>query len=184
MADPVTKRIELLFTGCRNGYSDLPFPTEGAAVRSLKGKKVGELPWLQRELEDCKEGDLNEWTLAALQLEEFDGDDEIPAWVTLKAPSNYGPMMNNYLELKGKLPDGAMLLFRLGDFYEVFFEDAKRLADAMGLVVTKRREVPMCGFPVHMLADAFRKLREAGIAFAIADQPDPNKPERVIRPSV
>ena len=63
------------------------------------------------------------------------------------------PVMEQYLEIKAANPDG-LLFYRMGDFYELFFEDAEIAAKALGIVLTKRgkhlgRDIPMCGVPVH-----------------------------------
>ncbi len=83
-------------------------------------------------------------------------------------------MLQQYLELKAKVPD-ALLLYRLGDFYELFFEDAETAAPILGVVLTRRRhndEVtsPMCGVPHHALASYARKLLDAGLKVAVAEQ--------------
>ncbi len=84
------------------------------------------------------------------------------------------PMLQQYLELKARVAD-ALLLYRLGDFYELFFEDAETAAPILGVVLTRRRhndEVtsPMCGVPHHALASYARKLLEAGLKVAVAEQ--------------
>ncbi|MEW6337078.1 MAG: DNA mismatch repair protein MutS [Acidobacteriota bacterium] len=84
------------------------------------------------------------------------------------------PMLQQYLELKERHRD-ALLLYRLGDFYELFFEDAERAAPVLGIVLTRRRhndEVtsPMCGVPHHALAAYVGKLLDAGFRVAIAEQ--------------
>ena len=61
------------------------------------------------------------------------------------------PMMVQYRDAKKEIPPDAILFFRLGDFYEMFFEDAIKASKAMGLTLTKRANVPMCGFPYHAL---------------------------------
>ena len=63
------------------------------------------------------------------------------------------PMMAQYMDLKSKHPD-ALLFFRMGDFYEMFFDDASAAAEALDIALTKRgkhlgKGVPMCGVPVH-----------------------------------
>ena len=55
------------------------------------------------------------------------------------------PMMRQYREAKAQIPPDAILLFRLGDFYEMFFEDAEKASAIMELVLTKRAGIPMCG---------------------------------------
>lgn len=84
------------------------------------------------------------------------------------------PMLQQYLELKARVPD-ALLLYRLGDFYELFFEDAEVASPILGIVLTRRRhndEVtsPMCGIPHHALASYARKLLDAGLKVAVAEQ--------------
>jgi DNA mismatch repair protein MutS len=83
-------------------------------------------------------------------------------------------MLQQYLELKERHRD-ALLLYRLGDFYELFFEDAEKAAPVLGIVLTRRRhndEVtsPMCGVPYHALASYTGKLLDAGFRVAIAEQ--------------
>jgi len=60
------------------------------------------------------------------------------------------PMMAQYQTMRRSLPEDVVLFFRLGDFYEMFFEDAKRAAGVLGLALTKRHDVPMCGFPLSL----------------------------------
>ena len=79
------------------------------------------------------------------------------------------PLMRQYRSLKQKNPD-AFLLFRLGDFYELFHEDARRAAPIMELALTQRQGVPMCGLPHHQLSPYVGKLLKAGFRVAIAEQ--------------
>jgi len=79
-------------------------------------------------------------------------------------------MMRQYREAKASIPADAVLLFRLGDFYEEFFEDAERVSRVLELVLTKRQGVPMCGFPHHALETYLPRLVAAGLKVAIADQ--------------
>ena len=84
------------------------------------------------------------------------------------------PMMKQYLGLKSEAPD-ALLLFRLGDFYELFLEDAELAAPLLDLVLTTRDRdlpdpVPMCGIPHHAAEGYIRRLLDAGHAVAIAEQ--------------
>ena len=83
-------------------------------------------------------------------------------------------MLQQYLELKALHAD-ALLLYRLGDFYELFFEDAERAAPVLGIVLTRRRhneevESAMCGIPHHAMATYVGKLLEAGFKVAVAEQ--------------
>ena len=87
------------------------------------------------------------------------------------------PMRRQYLELKAQHPD-TLLLFRLGDFYETFDEDAKVLADVCEVALTsrpvgKRQRVPLAGVPYHALATYLEKLMAHGIKVAIAEQVSP-----------
>uniref|UniRef100_A0A7C4LN07 DNA mismatch repair protein MutS n=1 Tax=Schlesneria paludicola TaxID=360056 RepID=A0A7C4LN07_9PLAN len=84
------------------------------------------------------------------------------------------PMMQRYLEVKAQHPD-ALLLFRMGDFYELFYEDAQTAARVLGLTLTSRDKgapnpVPMAGFPYHALHGYLQKLVRAGFRAAICEQ--------------
>src|SRR5437868_4296897 len=83
------------------------------------------------------------------------------------------PMLRQYLELKGRYPD-ALLFFRLGDFYELFFEDARTAAEILGITLTSRAKgddrIPMCGVPHHSVRVHVGRLVEAGHRVAICDQ--------------
>src|SRR5580693_10428955 len=80
------------------------------------------------------------------------------------------PMMQQYREAKERHP-GMLLLFRAGDFYELFFEDAEVVARVLGLTLTSRdKTIPMAGFPHHALENHLRKLLRAGHRVAICDQ--------------
>ncbi len=83
-------------------------------------------------------------------------------------------MLEQYWLLKNEVPN-ALLLYRLGDFYEMFFEDAEKAAPLLGLVLTKRHrdsdiEAPMCGIPYHAAESYIAKLVSAGERVAIAEQ--------------
>ena len=67
----------------------------------------------------------------------------------MAAETQLTPMMTQYRRIKGELPKDALLLFRLGDFYEMFFEDAQTGAQILNLALTARNGVPMCGLPHH-----------------------------------
>ncbi|MEY5011208.1 MAG: hypothetical protein RLZZ253_2347 [Verrucomicrobiota bacterium] len=79
-------------------------------------------------------------------------------------------MMQQYQGIRRKLPPDTLLLFRLGDFYEMFFEDAKTAASLLNVALTKRNQVPMCGIPFHAAESYVRKLLKAGRRVAICDQ--------------
>src|ERR1700758_2293437 len=80
------------------------------------------------------------------------------------------PMMQQYREAKERHP-GMLLLFRMGDFYELFDSDAETAARVLGLTLTSRdKSVPMAGFPHHSLEGYLRKLLQTGHRVAICDQ--------------
>ena len=80
------------------------------------------------------------------------------------------PMMRQYRQIKAKLPPGAILFFRLGDFYEMFFEDAVEVSRLLDITLTKRQGVPMCGVPHHASETYLARLVRAGRKVAICDQ--------------
>ncbi len=79
------------------------------------------------------------------------------------------PLMRQYQEIKKSYSD-TIVFFRLGDFYEMFGEDAKVAAPVLGLVLTARQETPMCGIPFHSSSQHIAKLLKAGYKIAIAEQ--------------
>jgi len=98
------------------------------------------------------------------------------------------PMMKQYQEAKRACPD-ALLLFRMGDFYELFYDDAKVAARTLNLALTSREKgenpVPMAGFPHHQLENYLGKLIAAGMRAAVCDQvEDPKKAQGLVRREV
>src|SRR3954471_4110990 len=95
------------------------------------------------------------------------------------------PMMQQYREAKERHP-GMLLLFRMGDFYELFFDDAEVVARVLGLTLTSRdKTIPMAGFPHHALENHLRKLLRAGHRVAICDQvEDPALAKGLVRREV
>ena len=92
------------------------------------------------------------------------------------------PMMRQYREAKAAIPPDAVLLFRLGDFYEEFFEDAERVSKVLELVLTKRQGYPMCGFPYHALESYLPRLIAAGLKVGIAEQmEDPKLAQGIVK---
>src|SRR5262245_1439512 len=80
------------------------------------------------------------------------------------------PMMQQYREAKERHP-GMLLLFRMGDFYELFDADAELAAKQLGLTLTSRdKQIPMAGFPHHQLEQYLRKLLQSGHRVAVCDQ--------------
>ena len=80
------------------------------------------------------------------------------------------PMMDQYLRMKQSLPEDVWLFFRVGDFYEMFFEDAVDCSAALGLTLTKRQTIPMCGVPFHAAETYIGQIVKLGKRVAIADQ--------------
>src|ERR1017187_74288 len=72
------------------------------------------------------------------------------------------PMMQQYRRVKHQIPADALLLFRLGDFYEMFFDDAKTGSQLLNLALTNRNGVPMCGIPHHAAETYIGKLLRQG----------------------
>src|SRR5438094_1519243 len=90
------------------------------------------------------------------------------------------PMMQQYQRLRGSVPADVLLLFRLGDFYELFFEDAKEAASLLNVALTKRNGVPMCGVPYHAAQTYIAKLIKAGRRVAICDQTSEPQPGKIV----
>lgn len=80
------------------------------------------------------------------------------------------PMMQQYLAVRRELPPGTLLLFRLGDFYELFGDDAVEASRLLNVALTKRGTTPMCGVPYHAARGYIEKLIAAGWRAAICDQ--------------
>ena len=93
-------------------------------------------------------------------------------------------MMAQYRQCKGQLPAGTILLFRLGDFYEMFFEDAQEAAGILNVALTKRGDTPMCGIPYHATGNYLSKLLAAGRKVAICDQVETAKPGQLVKREV
>jgi DNA mismatch repair protein MutS len=90
------------------------------------------------------------------------------------------PMMQQYRRLRGSIPADTLLLFRLGDFYELFFEDAKQASGLLNVALTKRNGVPMCGVPYHAAQTYIAKLIKAGRRVAICDQTSEPQPGKIV----
>ena len=84
--------------------------------------------------------------------------------------STISPMMDQDLRMKQSLPEDVWLFFRLGDFYEMFFEDAVACSQALGLTLTKRQTIPMCGVPFHAAEGYIGQIVQMGKRVAIAEQ--------------
>ncbi len=94
------------------------------------------------------------------------------------------PMMAQYRRIKSELPKDALLLFRLGDFYEMFFEDAQLGAQLLNVALTKRGVVPMCGIPFHAANAYIGRLLKAGRKVAICDQMEEARPGQLVKREV
>jgi DNA mismatch repair protein MutS len=98
--------------------------------------------------------------------------------------SKLTPMMAQYRRIKSELPKDALLLFRLGDFYEMFFEDAQQGAQLLNVALTKRGVVPMCGIPFHAANAYIGKMLRAGRKVAICDQVEEAVPGKLVQREV
>src|SRR5947207_7536023 len=103
--------------------------------------------------------------------------------------SKVTPMMRQYLEIKERYHD-AILFFRLGDFYEMFFEDAHTAAKVLDIALTSRNKsndgsVPLCGVPYHAADPYIQKLVDAGHKVAVCEQmEDPATAKGVVKREV
>jgi len=100
-------------------------------------------------------------------------NDETPIKLSTAQPAAT-PMMEQYVEIKAANPD-SLLFYRMGDFYELFFDDAEAASRALGIVLTKRgkhlgQDIPMCGVPVHAADDYLQKLIGLGFRVAVCEQ--------------
>ena len=102
----------------------------------------------------------------------------------MSAEAQLTPMMSQYRRIKGELPKDALLLFRLGDFYEMFFEDAQAGAQLLNLSLTARNGVPMCGLPHHAANGYIARILKAGRKVAICDQTEDAKPGKLVNREV
>jgi DNA mismatch repair protein MutS len=108
----------------------------------------------------------------------------------MTAPAELTPMMRQYLEIKSSYPD-AILFFRLGDFYEMFLDDAVKASKILDITLTSRNknaeggDVPLCGIPFHSANPYIAKLVEAGEKVAICEQvEDPKAAKGIVRREV
>jgi len=99
------------------------------------------------------------------------------------------PLLKQYHEIKSQYPD-VILFYRMGDFYEMFYEDAKLGADVLGITLTKRNngkdgEVPLAGFPHHQLETYVARMTRAGYRVAVCDQvEDPRYAKGIVKRAV
>ncbi|PIQ45229.1 MAG: DNA mismatch repair protein MutS, partial [Deltaproteobacteria bacterium CG12_big_fil_rev_8_21_14_0_65_43_10] len=103
--------------------------------------------------------------------------------------SNLTPMIKQYLEIKESHKD-AILFFRMGDFYEMFFEDAEIASGILDITLTSRdknkeNSVPLCGIPYHSVSPYISKLIDKGYKVAICEQvEDPKKAVGIVKREV
>lgn len=94
------------------------------------------------------------------------------------------PMMKQYQGIRRRLPEDVLLFFRLGDFYELFFDDAKTAAGILNVALTKRHNTPMCGVPYHAAENYIAKLIKANKRVAICDQISEPQPGKIVEREV
>ncbi|MBL4574602.1 MAG: DNA mismatch repair protein MutS, partial [Opitutaceae bacterium] len=94
------------------------------------------------------------------------------------------PMMEQYMEIREKLPSDTLLLFRLGDFYEMFHDDAVEGSRILGITLTQRHDYPMAGMPYHSVDGYVNKLLKAGKKVAICDQQETPVPGKLVKRSL
>src|SRR5208337_4931519 len=102
----------------------------------------------------------------------------------MAAESQLTPMMTQYRRIKGELPRDALLLFRLGDFYEMFFEDAQAGAQILNLALTARNGTPMCGLPFHAANNYIARILKSGRKVAICEQLEEARPGKLVKREV
>ena len=91
------------------------------------------------------------------------------------------PMMEQWHDFRGRLPDDTLLLFRLGDFYEIFLQDAEEGARILGITLTQRHGMPMAGIPYHAANAYIGMLLKAGRKVAIVDQVETPKAGKLVK---
>ena len=96
-------------------------------------------------------------------------------------PETLTPMMQQYQSIRRSLPGDTILMYRLGDFFEMFFEDAKEASALCNLALTKRGQTPMCGVPAQAADGYIAKLVAAGKRVAICDQVGDAQPGKIVK---
>lgn len=133
------------FTGPRDGWRNNLFKAREYAVQVFT----------MEELNKMKNEDTMDW-----------GDRDS---IVRAIDEKLNPLLKQYHSLKKKYPD-AVLLMRVGDFYETFEKDAEKISAELGIVLTKRNDIPVSGFPAHSLDTYMPKLVRSGIKTGIVDQ--------------
>ena len=98
------------------------------------------------------------------------------------------PLMEQYFSIKEQYPD-EVVLFQVGDFYELFFDDAKKASAFLAIALTKRgknkgEDIPLCGIPVHALNHYLTKLIKGGFSVVLCDQLSKPQPGTVVQRGV
>jgi DNA mismatch repair protein MutS len=93
-------------------------------------------------------------------------------------------MMRQYQRIRRDLPADVLLFFRLGDFYELFFDDAKEASGILNVALTRRQDTPMCGVPFHAAEHYIAKLIKAGKRVAVCDQKGEVRPGQLVEREV
>jgi DNA mismatch repair protein MutS len=121
------------------------------------------------------------WAAAYLELGRGGG---YSGKATMAGKDSLTPMMEQYFRLKRSHPD-ALLFFRLGDFYEMFYEDAEVGSKVLEIALTSRQKVPMCGVPYHSVNPYLAKLLRQGFKVAVCEQvEDPRTAKGVVKRDV
>lgn len=94
------------------------------------------------------------------------------------------PMLEQYWSMKNSLPKDTLLLFRLGDFYEMFYDDAVDGARLLGITLTKRQNYPMAGIPYHVIDQYLPKILASNRKVAICDQNEPPVAGKLVKRSI
>ena len=99
--------------------------------------------------------------------------------------SQLTPLMKQYMSIRKALPDDTVLFYRLGDFYEMFYDDARRAAPILGVALTQRAGAPLCGVPYHAVDSYLARAIRAGLKVAICDQmEDPATAKGIVKREV
>lgn len=110
------------------------------------------------------------------------GGDPAPRLAEVPAPNT--PMMRQYQRIRGTLPPDVLLFFRLGDFYELFHDDAKIASPILNVTLTRRQDTPMCGVPFHAAEFYVSKLIKAGKRVALCEQKGEVLPGKLVEREV
>ncbi len=101
--------------------------------------------------------------------------------MSAEKPKKLTPMMQQWHEIRAQLSDDTLLMFRLGDFYEIFLQDAEWGAKLLGITLTHRHGMPMAGIPFHAADGYIQKLLDQGVKIAICDQVETPQPGKLVK---